>query len=246
MTGTAGPGGDYAVTATSPLTGGTYTAQTQQVDAAGNTGSSAANTFTVGDPEVLAAGDIAYCLTDGATRTAPLLSRAPDALVMPIGDLAYNNGQPEEYQNCYDPTWGVAKSRTRPVVGPHDEGVVSGGPPAGTGYVNYLASQLAPMGPTASDLTKLYYSYDLGAWHIVVLNDSCIDGTTPNCDENAQEQWVKNDLAAHPNLCTLATFHRPRWSSDSIHGNRPLIGVLWNVLYQYGVDLLLNGSAHDY
>ncbi len=246
MTATVGSGADYAVTASSPLQPGTYTAQAQQTDSAGNIGSSSQNTFTVGDPQVLAAGDIAYCLTDGASRTAPLLSRAPDALVMPLGDLAYNNGQPSEYQNCYDPTWGVAKARSRPVIGPHDEGVVSGGPPAGTGYVNYFSDQLAPFAPTANDPSKLYYSYDLGAWHVVVLNDSCLDGTTPNCDENAQEQWLTNDLAAHTNLCTLVAFHRPRWSSDSVHGNRPLIGAFWNILYQYGVDLTLNASSHDY
>jgi hypothetical protein len=245
LTASAGSG-PYSVIAASPLNPGTYTAQAQQADTAGNVGLSSANTFTVGDPVVLAAGDIAYCLTDGASRTAPLLSREPDALVMTLGDNAYVNGQPSEFRDCYDPTWGVAKARTRPLVGPHDEAVVSGGPPAGTGYVNYFADQLAPFAPTANDLTKLYYSYDLGAWHVVVLNDSCLDGTTPNCDENAQEQWLRSDLAAKTNACTLVAFHRPRWSSDSVHGNRPVIGAFWNILYQYGVDLVLNGSAHDY
>jgi Concanavalin A-like lectin/glucanases superfamily/Calcineurin-like phosphoesterase len=247
MTGTAA-GAGYAVTANAPLQQGTYTAQAQQADAAGNVGSSTANTFTVGDPVVLAAGDIAYCPTDGASRTGPLLSTSPDALVMPLGDIAYNNGQPDEYQNCYDPTWGYAKARTRPVVGPHDEGVISGGTyPAGWGYLNYFANQLAPFAPTGNDITKLYYSYDLGSWHVVVLNDSCIDGTTPGCNEGAQEQWLTADLAAHSNLCTLAVFHRPRWSSDSVHGpGWPLVTPFWNILYQYGVDLILNGSAHDY
>jgi hypothetical protein len=243
---TVGQNGTYAVTVTAPLNPGTYTAQTEQTDTAGNVGSSAANTFTVGDPQILAAGDIAYCATDGASRTGPLLANAPDAMVVPLGDIAYVNGQPDEYQNCYDPTWGYAKARTRPVVGAHDEGTVPGGPPAGTGYVNYFANQLAPMGPTASDLTKLYYSYDLGAWHIVALNDSCLEGVTPNCDEAAQEQWLKDDLSAHMNQCTLVASHEPRWSSDSIHGNRPQFGTFWNIFYQYGVDLVLNGSAHDY
>jgi hypothetical protein len=245
LTATAGFG-PYAVIAASPLNPGTYTAQAQQTDTAGNVGSSSANTFTVGDPVVLTAGDIAYCPTDGASRTAPLLSREPDALVMTLGDNAYVNGQPEEYRDCYDPTWGVAKARTRPVVGPHDEGVVPGGPPAGTGYLNYFADQLAPFAPTANDPSKLYYSYDLGSWHVVVLNDSCIEGYTPNCNEIAQEQWLANDLAAHTNQCTVVAHHEPRWSSDSIHGNRPQIGAFWNIFYRYGVDLVLNGSAHDY
>jgi hypothetical protein len=123
---------------------------------------------------------------------------------------------------------------------------VSGGPPPGTGYVNYYATQLAPLGASASDLTKLYYSYDLGAWHVVALNDSCIDGATPNCDEAAQEQWLRNDLAAHTNQCVLAVSNRPRWSSDSANGNRISSSAFWNIFYQYGVDLVLNGATHHY
>ena len=154
LTAAVGGGGAYAVPATAPLNPGTYTAQATQVDQLGNSGSSTANTFTVGDPLVLAAGDIAFCnpgATPDASRTANLLSTSPDALVMPLGDNAYSNGQSSEYQNCYDPTWGVAKARSRPVVGEHDEGTVPGGPPAGTGYLNYFAQQLAPLGASASD-----------------------------------------------------------------------------------------------
>jgi hypothetical protein len=246
LTTTTESGGAYSVSTSAPLGPGTYTAQAQQGDSVGNSGTSSANTFTVGDPVVLAAGSIAACDDNGASRTAPLLSLYPDAIVMALGNNAYQSGQPSEYQNCYDPTWGVAKSRTRPIIGQHDEGTVSGGPPAGTGYVNYFADQLAPLGASAGDLTKLYYSYDLGAWHIVVLNDSCQDGGTPNCDEAAQEQWLRNDLSTHANACVLAAFNRPRWSSDSLNGNRVSLTPFWNILYQYGVDLVLNGATHHY
>jgi hypothetical protein len=167
-------------------------------------------------------------------------------MVVPLGDNAYVNGQPSEYQNCYDVAWGSTLARTRPIIGGHDEGTVAGGPPAGTGYVNYFANQLAPFAPTANDLTKLYYSYDIGAWHVVVLNDGCIENQTPGCSEKAQEAWLKSDLAAHPTLCTLALHHEPRWSSDNVHGNTQPIEAFWNVEYQYGVDLDLNGSAHWY
>ena len=165
---------------------------------------------------------------------------------MTLGNNAYQSGQPSEYQNCYDPTWGAALSRTRPAVGNHDMVAVSGGPPPGTGYLHYFAGQLASLGPSASDPTKLYYSYDLGAWHIIVLNDTCLDGSTPNCDEAAQEQWLRNDLAGHSNLCTLAVTNRPRWSSDSLNGNKAGEGAYWNLFYQYGVDLVLDGATHHY
>jgi Concanavalin A-like lectin/glucanases superfamily len=44
----------------------------------------------------------------------------------------------------------------------------------------------------------------------------------------------------------LAAFNRPRWSSDNLNGDRIFIGAFWNILYQYGVDLVLNGATHHY
>jgi hypothetical protein len=198
---------------------------------------------------ILAAGDIAECngvSAPAASRTARLLEQFPQALVMTLGDNVYPRGQASGYRDCYDPTWGVAKARTRPLVGEHDELTVAGGPAAGTGYVQYFGPELARLGPTAGDPSKLYYSFDLGDWHVVVLNDNCLAGLTPHCDESAQERWLESDLAAHRDQCILAAWHRPRWSSDSVHGNARSIGVYWNILYKYGVDLVLNGSAHDY
>jgi hypothetical protein len=246
---TIGTGGAYEVIASAPLDPGTYTAQAEQSDSVGNTGSSSANTFTVGDPVVFAAGSIAGCGDSGASRTANLLSTVPDALVQLLGNNAYENGQPSEYQECYDPTWGVVKARTRPAVGNHDMYTVPGGPPAGTGYVNYFSAQLAALGPPASDPTKMYYSYDLGAWHIVVLNDTCMNagiaGGTPGCDEAVQEQWLRDDLSTYPRDCVLAVSNRPRWSSER-NGNKVSEGAFWNIFYQYGVDLVLAGATHHY
>src|SRR5262249_37611376 len=150
--------------------------------------------------------------------------------------------------NCYGVAWGAALARTRPVVGEHDETNMtsSGGSGAGVGYVGYFQNQLAPFGPSASDLSKLYYSYNLGSWHVAVLNDSCIENLTPGCNLKAQEQWLKSDLAANPNLCTLALYHEARFSSDNVHGNGPNQEAFWNILYQAGVDLVLNGGSHDY
>ena len=246
LTASVGAGGTYSVAAPAPLNPGTYTAQAEQTNVNGGTGLSSANTFTVGDPVVLAAGSIASCSDNGASRTKNLLAGLPDAMVLTLGNAADDDGSTSDYQNCYDPHWGFALPRTRPVPGSHD--MTNGGSPPGVGYATYFANQLAPLGPTASDLTKLYYSYDLGAWHIVALNDLCNDPSapTPGCDEAAQEQWLRNDLAAHTNQCVLALSNRPRWSSDSLSGNRTRSAAFWSLFYQYGVDLVLNGATHHY
>jgi hypothetical protein len=229
-----GASGAFSALSTSLLQPGVYTAQAKQLDAAGNVGLSSAATFTVGDPVILAAGDIAGCDFDfaDAKATGALLNTVPDALVVPLGDNAYPHGQPSEYQNCYGTTWGSALGRTRPIVGGHDFDNVAGGATPGSGYLGYFASNLAPFGPTATDPTKLYYSYDVGTWHVVVLNDGCLEGYTPGCNEKGQEQWLINDLATHPAPCTLALYHEPRWSSGNIHGDTQPTEAFWNILYQ--------------
>src|SRR5256886_13060005 len=84
-----------------------------------------------------------------------------DLTVFALGDNAYPNGTAATFQNCYDPTWGRHKARTYPVVGNHEYDSSA----TAASYFNYF-------GPTAGDPTKGYYSVDLGAWHIVVLNSN--------------------------------------------------------------------------
>jgi len=89
-----------------------------------------------------------------------------------------------------------------------------------------------------------WYSYDAGAWHVVVLNANCGD---VGCDKGSeQERWLRADLAAHQDDCTLAYWHQARFSSDRVHGNNNDTGAFWDALYDYGADLVLSAHAHDY
>jgi acid phosphatase type 7 len=184
------------------------------------------------DPVLIGAGDIADC-TDlaGAEATAKLLEANPGT-VMAIGDLAYPDGTKENFE-CYDKTWGRVKSRTRPAVGNHEFHSTSA-----TYYFQYF-------GPVAGDFKDGFYSYDLGAWHIIVLNSECneVGGCNPGSRE---EKWLHADLASHPAACTLAYFHKPLFSSGAKHGNDPELRPFFQDLYDAHADLVLGGHDHDY
>jgi hypothetical protein len=188
---------------------------------------------TANPPQIfIGAGDISSCSNTGDEATAQLLDANPVGTVFNIGDDAYDNGTTAEFA-CYNSTWGRHKSRTKPSAGNHEYNT-SGATP----YYAYF-------GAAAGDPTKGYYSFNLGAWHIIVLNSNISRSTG-----SAQDTWLAGDLAAHPNQCTLAYWHHPLYSSTggsgsggvSIASMRPY----WDRLYAAHADLILNGHRHFY
>jgi hypothetical protein len=186
------------------------------------------------DPVLVGAGDIASCDDlAGAEATAKLIDKIPGT-VFAAGDLAYPDGSDEQFAKCYAPTWGRFKDRTRPAPGNHEYHKGGGA----TGYARYF-------GTAAGDPDKGYYSYELGAWHIVVLNSECVE--VGGCEAaSPQGLWLNEDLTQHPAGCTLAYFHKPLFSSGGKHGNDPEMKPLWDVLYHAGAEIVINGHDHDY
>ncbi len=186
-------------------------------------------TLETPDPVLVGAGDIAGCASSGDEATAKLVDALPNAAVFTAGDNAYPGGSASDYANCYEPSWGRFKTRTRPTAGNHE-------------YVSLgAAPYYAYFGSAAGTAEKGYYSYELGSWHIVVLNSE-IDMTAGS----EQEKWLRQDLSSHPTLCTLAVWHRPLFSSSSVHGNNPDVKPLWQALYQQHVEVVVNGHDHSY
>ena len=188
---------------------------------------------TSNPPEIFSgAGDIASCSNNNDEATAKLLDNLPGKVFI-IGDNVYPNGTTSEYNNCYHPTWGRHKSRTHPSAGNHDYNT-SGA----AGYYAYF-------GAAAGDPSKGFYSFNLGAWHVVVLNSNISKSTT-----SAQGTWLRNDLAANHNLCTVAYFHHPMYSSSGGSGSGGVtyssVRPLYDMLYAGGVDLVLAGHRHFY
>jgi hypothetical protein len=176
------------------------------------------------------AGDIADCGSTGDEATAALIKDMAGT-VFTLGDNVYNSGSADEYSRCYAPTWGEFRDRTYPALGNHEYGT-SGA----AGYFAYFGGAAHPEGA--------YYSYDLGAWHIIVLNSEC--SQVGGCDAGSpQADWLKADLAAHPAACTLAMWHQPRFSSGS-HGSNDAYQVFWQELFDANADVVLSGHDHDY
>ena len=181
---------------------------------------------------LVGAGDIASCGSTGAARTAAVLEQIPGT-IFTAGDNAYDFGTASEFETCFGPTWGRFRDRIRPAAGNHDYGTASA-----SAYFEYF-------GGTAGERGRGYYSYDLGAWHVVVLNAECalIGGCGPSSPEVT---WLRADLAASDAKCTVAIWHEPRWSSGLGHGSDPRSATFWSVLYASGAEIVVNGHDHDY
>ncbi|PYP43187.1 MAG: hypothetical protein DMD43_00070, partial [Gemmatimonadetes bacterium] len=211
---------------------GIYTVTLTLTDSRGAQSQPATTTATVIQPTassvLVGAADIANCDSTGDEATANLLDGI-FGFVFTAGDNAYDNGSADDFATCYQPSWGRHKPRTRPTPGAHDYMTSEA-----AGYFNYFGAQAGPPG-------EGYYSYNIGAWHVVALN-SMIDIS----DSSAQLGWLRNDLAASSAPCTVAYFFHPRFSSGATHGGTTLVQAAWQVLYDAGVELIVNGHEHNY
>jgi hypothetical protein len=192
---------------------------------------------------IAAAGDI-VCGTGSRgnacrdRQTADLLREIEPDVVLPLGDLQYETGTYPDFINFYDVTWGKMAPISRPVPGNHEYESPNARP-----YFDYFNGLSAFTGP-AGDRDKGFYSYNLGEWHLIALNSECarIGGCGPG---SPQGNFLKADLAANRRTCTLAYWHHPLFSSGQ-NGNNGHMLPTWQILYDAGVDVVLNGHDHSY
>ena len=219
------------------VTGVTAGSATITATSEGQSGSAAIPVTAPPPPDApvvfVGAGDIGSCSTNRDEQTAQIVDGIAGE-VFTAGDDAYPNGAAADYQNCYNPTWGRHKYRTRPVLGNHE--YVLGNADAS---FDYWGAQVGPRG-------KGYYSFDAGAWHIVVLNDN--NGYVKIVKGSEQELWLQADLAASTKQCTLAIWHQPLYYSWSGDGSSYLLNrkQVFQDLYTAGAELVINGHYHQY
>jgi hypothetical protein len=255
--GQSGSGGIVGGTGGGAVSGGGSAGAAGSAGAGGSAGSGGSS-----DALLLAAGDIARCqnsasggactpnpsgIVAGTLATADLLTallsqNTLPVTVAPLGDNVYECGSAEEWAACYAPAWGASaiKAVTRPTIGNHE---YLAPPGDGTAAADYFGS-------AGGDKGKFYYSYELGSWHVVVLNSNC--SKAGGCKVGSPQQtWLVEDLAAHANACALAYFHHPLFSSgqqplsngtDSSNDVRPL----WDALVAAKAELVLVGHDHHY
>jgi len=187
---------------------------------------------TPADQALIAAGDIASCDSSGDEATARLLDGMPGTVAM-LGDSVYPDGSRSDFARCYATSWGRYKDRTRPAAGNHEYQTAGA-----SGYFGYF-------GAAAGDPARGYYSYDLGAWHVVVVNSNC--WAVGGCGTGSpQERWLRADLAASTKKCTLAYWHHPLFTSGNQHGPSTVMRPIFATLYNAGAEVVLSGHEHNY
>jgi predicted phosphodiesterase len=191
---------------------------------------------------LMAAANVTGCTVDNDDQTAAVIMKDTAAAVLALGDMT-QSGNLKDFQDCYNPSWGQFKARTYPVIGNHEYGM------------NYdrttLDSTFAYFGDRipAAGRPHGYYSFELGKWHVIVLNDNWDKlGGRIDLADSTQMAWLATDLAAAKNKCVMAAFHQPTFFSSPIAGYTQRAGAarVFDVLAKAGVDVVVNGHQHQY
>jgi hypothetical protein len=183
---------------------------------------------TPAPPAILVgAGDIGQCGAAAVAATAQLVDRVP-GIVFTTGDNAYPNGSAANFRDCYEPNWGRHRDRTRPTPGNHEYDTAGA-----SAYFAYFGDNAGPPGLG-------YYSYGAGPWRVIALNSEI-----PGGPGSMQLQWLRSELGFSPSACTMVYWHKPLFTSGPNGPNRDMREI-WRTLYEFNVDLVVNGHDHLY
>lgn len=181
-------------------------------------------------------GDIAVSGSnerDSATAALvqAVLDDDPSAIAFTSGDNVYPDGSLTNFNNCYEPTWGAFKARTRPGIGNHEYYRN----PGAAGYFEYFGDRAGPPG-------RGYYKFNAGSWKVYSLTSEC--GAKSTC-YLTQLRWLKKDLRDKPRECVMAIWHRPLFSTGE-HGPSVRMRKVFAALYDAGAEIVVNGHDHGY
>ena len=172
---------------------------------------------------------------DVATR---LLQVQPD-LVLHTGDLIYPEASYDLFETEFFQIYkDLLKSVwIAPVMGNHDVTYNNG--------QSFIDVFVNPPNATNPAERELYYSFDYGNAHFVMLNHYFEMSTVGS----AQYNWLQNDLASSTQFWKFVVFHEPAYFSDPNQlpsGNTKIVQNLVPLFEQYNVDMVLSGHQHLY
>jgi hypothetical protein len=171
---------------------------------------------------------VVWAVGDGAdgSLAAKRLARAieadrPDAFLY-LGDV-YPDGTREDFARHYQPVYGRLAELTFPTIGNHE-------------FANRQAGYYPYWRPHR--LAKPWYRVRIGGWEVYSLNSEAAHGPG-----SPQLRWLERRLAGAKGDCRLAFWHRPRFSSGTVHGDAPDVAPLWDALSGHA-RLVLSGHDH--
>jgi hypothetical protein len=180
-------------------------------------------------------GDGSQNQKDVATR---LLQVQPD-LAVHTGDIIYQDatydGLEKRYFQIYKDL--IKNVWVAPAAGNHDMSYNNGRSIADV-FVN------PPNGSSDPVNRELYYSFDYGNAHFVIL-----DNFLPFTTGSAQYNWLRSDLAATNQFWKFVVLHVPVYSSNSSQlpkDNAKEVQYLAPLFEQYHVNIVLTGHWHNY
>ena len=156
---------------------------------------------------------------------------------LPLGDIQYENGTLEAFNEMYDQYFGDLKPITKPVPGNHEY------------YTQGAAGYFAYFGKRAGTPRQPWSSFrPMPGWRIFLLDSNCefVGGCGPH---SPQGKWLAKELKKSPETCSIAAWHHPLYTSGGYNGDQPTIDratPLWNAVDAGGVDVVLVGHDHIY
>ena len=173
-------------------------------------------------------GDTGWCGSPAMAPIARLFDRFDGDIIL-AGDLAYPSGTQEDFRNCFEPSFGRFKARMRASPGNHEYMASASAEP----YFTYFGDRSGPhrLG---------FYSFRAAEWTVLMLNSSIPIGRG-----SPQLAFVRQVMQQAPTRCSMAVLHHP-FDSSSLNGPTPSLRDLWEVMYNLGGDLVVNGHDHVY
>ena len=176
---------------------------------------------------LVGAGDIGLCGSRGTDLTGGLVEATLGEVFL-VGDIAYPSGNLQSFRDCFEPFWGHARDRWRPVPGNHEYETADA-----AGHFQFFGAAAGPPGLG-------YYRFVAGEWLVLMLNSNIEAGPG-----SAQYQFVRESLQSRQFQCQMAMWHHPLFSSGP-NGNNVQMRPIFQLLFENRVDVVVNGHDHFY